>query len=192
MARIGITGFNGFLSKKIRERTEFDWTDNLNDCDIIFHLGCPTFPAYMSTRENVQMYDYVKQTMSMVDEFKAKPFIFASTTGVLNMHYDHSSSMSYDVSKLFLENYVINNCEKYLILRIGSIISDNINDVMSMKPDRVQRRLLNKDTKDIPFEDYYLFVNDFVDVTISELANINNRIIDYPYKKIQMHKLLIK
>lgn len=192
MATIGITGFNGFLSKKIRERNDFNWTKNLDEADIIFHLGCPTFPAYMGKEENLQMYPYVEETIKLINQYSKKPFVFASTTGVLNIHYDHSSSMSYDVSKLFLENYVFNTCKKFLILRIGSIISNNIDDVKLMKSDRVQPRILNKDLKGIPFEDYYLDVNDFVDITIESLNNIDNRIIEYPFIKLPIHKLIVK
>lgn len=187
--KIALTGYNGFLAKKLRARTEFEWTQDLWDADIIFHLGSPTFTQHMNKEDSIRMHDYVKDTINLIDNNKV-PFVFASTTGVLNMHYNHDNHMTYDVSKLYLENYVINNCEKYLILRIGTIISKCIDDIKLMKSDRVQPRILNKDTKDIPFEDYYLNVDIFVDETIKALKHIDNRIIEYPLEKLSMIKLL--
>ena len=189
--KIALTGYNGFLAKKLRARTEFEWTQDLWDANVVFHLGSPTFTQHMSKHDSIRMHEYVKDTINLIDDIKV-PFVFASTTGVLNMHYNHDCHMTYDVSKLYLENYIINNCENYLILRIGTIYSKDINDVKMMKQDRVQPRVMNKDTSGIPFEDYYLNVDVFIDTTIEALTNIDNRIIEYPLEKLSMIKLIAK
>lgn len=120
--RVGLSGWGGFLATKLRERTEVEWVESNTDVDVFVHLGSPTFTQAELHQHDAQvMHQYVRETVKLIDRTDA-PFVFASTTGVDDIQLDHKGSTSYNLGKLYLENYVINNCDKYIILRIGTIV----------------------------------------------------------------------
>ena len=186
--KITITGWNGFLSHKLRERTDIDWTEDNADC--LLHLGGPTFTnAELFEHDAQVMHQYVRETIKKIDRFDG-PVVFASTTGVDDIQLDHKGSTSYNLAKLYLENYIINNCDNHLILRIGTVISYNQTDVDLMKPDRLQQRILRKDYTNIPFEDYYLPVDTFVNTTIEAIQTAKSGILEYDLVKLTLPQLI--
>ena len=189
--KVGLSGFHGFLANKLKERTEIEWVDGVDDIDYYIHMGSPTFTEEdIGSDESKVMHQYVKSSMKLIDDLSV-PILFASSTGVDDIQLDHSGSTSYNLSKLFLENYIIHNCPKYTILRIGTIFSPHIEDVHSMKPDRIQPRLLRKEFKGIPFQDYYLNVDVFVDVTINAILNFNTGIVEFPLEQKRLTDLIV-
>lgn len=190
--RVGLTGWNGFLAQKLRERTDVEWVNGTENIDLLFHLGSPTFTAHELTRDDAQvMHRYVKDSMELISKFSG-PVMFGSTTGVDDICLTHNGSTSYNLGKLFLESYVLNNCDKYMIMRIGTIYSDSVADVAAMKQDRVQPRIMRGDLKDIPFEDWYLNVNTFVGQTMDAIQNFNTGIFEYNLVKLRMTQLRVK
>jgi len=135
------------------------------------------------------MHQYVRETIKLLDRTDA-PVVFASTTGVDDIKLDHTGSTSYNLGKLFLENYVINNCDKYMILRIGTIVSKNPADIALMKPDRLQPRIQRNDLTNIPLEDYYLDVDTFVNTTMNSILNFKNGIVEYELTKYTLPALV--
>jgi nucleoside-diphosphate-sugar epimerase len=187
--RVGLSGWGGFLASKLRENTEIEWVNGVDNIDAFLHLGSPTFTAHELFEHDAQvMHQYVRESIKMIDRINV-PFVFASTTGVDDIQLDHRGSTAYNLGKLYLENYVINECDKYLVLRIGTVVSSKKADVLAMKSDRIQQRILNKDYSNIPTKDYYLDVDDFVNVTVAALQKIDNRIVDYPLKELSMPAL---
>ena len=190
--RVGISGWAGFLATKLRERTDVEWVDSTGNIDCYLHLGGPTFTQEELSEHDAQvMHQYIRESIKMIDRLQV-PVILGSTTGVGDIRLDHTGSTSYNLSKLYLENYVLNNCDDSLILRIGTIYSNNINDVLQMKQDRIQPRLLRKDTQGIPFEDHYLNVDIFVNTTINAIINKQKGILTYQLDKLTMPKLMVK
>ena len=126
--------------------------------------------------------------MRQIDEFNG-PIVFASTTGVDDIQLDHGGSTPYNLSKLFIENYLINSFKPHMILRIGTIVSKRRSDVELMKPDRVQPRIA-KGIFDVENEDYYLDVDTFVDSTIDYLLNFENGIKEYELVKLTKTQLM--
>lgn len=186
--KIKITGWNGFLSQKLRENTELDWSED--DGDVLLHLGGPTFTHSELFEHDAQvMHQYVRETIKIVDRFPGR-IIFASTTGVDDIRLDHKGSTSYNLAKLYLENYIINNCEDHLILRIGTVISDKMSDVNLMKPDRIQPRVLQKDLTNIPLEDYYLPIETFVSRTVEAIKLGEQGILEYNLTKLSIWQLV--
>lgn len=189
--RVGLSGWGGFLATKLRERTEVDWVEDNKNVDMYVHMGSPTFTQAELHRHDAHvMHQYVRETIKLIDRTDA-PFIFASTTGVDDIQLDHKGSTSYNLGKLFLENYVINNCDKYMILRIGTIVSKNPADIALMKPDRLQQRINRNDLTNIPFEDYYLDVDTFVNTTMNSILNFKNGIVEYNLTKYTLPKLVL-
>jgi len=185
-----LTGWNGFLSKKLRIRNEINWVQDIENSNSLFLMGSPTFTqSQLLKNDAVIMHQYVLKTIDKIKDYKNK-IIFASTTGVDDISLDHTGSTAYNLSKLYIENYIINHCEDYLILRIGTIISKNVEDIRLMKPDRLQQRILNKDFKDIPFEDYYLDVESFIDKTIRAILNNQSGILHYDLEKYTLPNLI--
>lgn len=190
--KVGLSGWNGFLATKLRERTDIEWVDGKEDIDCYLHLGSPTFTQVELHQHDAQvMHQYVRETIKMVDRLPV-PIIFGSTTGVDDIRLDHTGSTSYNLGKLYLENYILNNCDNALVLRIGTIYSNSIADVQQMKDNRIQPRLLRQDTAGIPFEDYYLNVDVFVDTTITAILNKQQGILTYKLDKLTMPKLIVK
>jgi hypothetical protein len=188
--KIGLTGWGGFLATKLRKRTDVEWAERTEDIDCLVLMGSPTFTdAELDQHDAQVIHQYVRETIRIIDRYDG-PIVFASTTGVDDMHLDHKGSTSYNLGKFYLENYVINNCDKYIILRIGTIVSDKLSDIQLMKPDRLQQRILRKDYSNIPMEDYYLDVDVFVDTTVDAILNFKNGILEYPLEKITLPKLI--
>jgi len=189
--RVGLSGWGGFLATKLRERTEVEWVESNTDVDVFVHLGSPTFTQAELHQHDAQvMHQYVRETVKLIDRTDA-PFVFASTTGVDDIQLDHKGSTSYNLGKLYLENYVINNCDKYIILRIGTIVSKDPADIALMKPDRLQQRIKRNDLTNIPFEDYYLDVDTFVNTTMDSILKFKNGIVEYELTKYTLPKLVL-
>ena len=189
--KIVISGWNGFLASKLRERTEVEWVEDNRNVDMFIHMGSPTFTqAELYQHDAHVMHQYVRESIKLIDRTDA-PVVFASTTGVDDIRLDHTGSTSYNLGKLFLENYVINNCDKYMILRIGTIISKNPVDIALMKPDRLQQRILRNDLTNIPLEDYYLDVDTFVNTTMNSILNFKNGIVEYELTKYTLPALVL-
>ncbi len=187
--KVSITGWNGFLANKLRERRDIEWVQYPEEADYVFLLGSPTFTSSSLTQENAQaMHQYVKETMEIVDKTTV-PIFFASTTGVSDIELDHEGTTAYNLSKLFLENYIINHCEEYTICRIGTIITRDVKDFRIMKNDRVQKRIMNGNYEGVPGVDEYLDVNTFVEVTIDAMQNFETQILEYPLEVIGTQQL---
>jgi hypothetical protein len=186
--KIALTGWNGFLATKLREHTDVEWTEDRNNTDALVLMGGPTFTDPELDQHDAQvMHQYVRETIKIVDRYEGL-IIFASTTGVDDIRLDHRGSTSYNLAKLYLENYIINNCDNYAILRIGTVISDNLDDIAIMKPDRVQPRI-QQGIMPKEWEDYYLFVNEFVNTTLDVVLNKRTGIIEYPLTKLTLAQL---
>jgi hypothetical protein len=189
--KVSLTGWNGFLSKKIREKTEIEWQKQIENSDYLFLMGSPTFTGTtLSNSDCIKMHEYVKNTISIIDSY-SKPIIFASTTGVNDINLNHSGTTCYNLSKLYLENYIISKCDQWMILRIGTIISEKKEDIEEMRFDRVQQRLRKKDLTNIEFEDEYLFIDEFVDLTIKNMLDFKTGIVEYKLTKITLPKLML-
>ena len=134
--------------------------------------------------------NYVKNTINKIDSY-SNPIIFASTTGVNDIDLNHSGTTCYNLCKLYIENYIMNKCENWMILRIGTIISDNKYDIDKMRFDRIQQRMLKNDFTNIEFEDNYLFVDEFVNTTINNILNFNIGIVHYKLTKMTLPKLML-
>jgi nucleoside-diphosphate-sugar epimerase len=187
---VGVSGCRGFLAKQLRDRTDIEWVDRTTDIDYYLHLGSPTFTGKDLTQENAQvMHRYVKETIELVDNLTV-PIIFASTTGVDDIQLDHTGSTCYNLAKLYIENYIINHCKNYMILRVGTIVSSDLTHILEMKPDRLQQRILRKDYKGIPMEDKYLDINDFVNITADKIKCFETGIVNYNLKTIKLSELL--
>lgn len=188
--RFYITGMNGLLAHKLMQSDRYEWSDDPRSSDALFLLGSPTcgygeLPAEFGTN----MHAYVEQTIDLISNH-GKPIIFASTTGVNDISTDHAGHTTYNLAKLYLENYIIHNVEQYLILRIGTIVSRSRNDVDMMKPDRVQQRLRRKEYTTIDTQDSYLDINTFVEHTLDNISTINNQIIEYPHISLSLFDLM--
>lgn len=189
--KIALTGWNGFLSRKIKESGEIQWQKTIEDSDYLFLMGSPTFTAASLTVDDTKcMHNYVKETIEIIDSY-TNPIIFASSTGVNDISLNHSGTTCYNLCKLYLENYIISNCDSWMILRIGTIISDKKEDILSMCPDRIQQRLLRKDLTNIEFEDDYLFVDEFVNSTIENILDFKTGIVNYKLTKMTLPKLML-
>jgi hypothetical protein len=187
---VGVSGFHGFLASRLRNRLDINWVDRNNDIDYYLHLGSPTFTEEELTKENAQvMHRYVKETIELIDNLTV-PIIFASTTGVDDIQLDHKGSTAYNLAKLYIENYIINNCEKYMILRIGTVVSTGLRDVLEMKPNRIQPRILRGEFTGIPLEDKYLNIEDFVNTTSDKIKNFKNGIVTYKLKTMKLSELI--
>ena len=190
--KVALTGWNGFLATKLRARTEIDWQESFEGSDALLLMGSPTFThSELSIHDAQVVHQYVRETIKIVDRYPNR-IIFASSTGVDDIQLDHKGSTAYNLGKLYIENYIVNNADEYTILRIGTIYSNSQADVDAMKPDRVQPRLMLKDLAGIPFEDYYLNVDTFVDVTIDKLLNPANEIVEYPLDNLTLTRLMLK
>jgi len=187
--KVALTGWNGFLATKLRESTAVEWVEHPEKADMLLHLGSPTFTQAELHQHDAQvMHQYVRESIKIIDRFDG-PVLFASTTGVDDIQLDHAGSTCYNLGKLYLENYVINNCDDWAVLRIGTIVSKDPDDIAAMKPDRIQPRIQRKDLANIEWEDYYLLVDDFVNTTLALIQDFKTGIVTYPLTKFTLAEL---
>lgn len=188
--KVHLTGWNGFLARKLREHAAIDWVEDGKDTDILFLMGSPTFTNIELSQHDAQVvHQYVRDTIKIIDRYP-NHIIFASTSGVDDVRMDHKGSSCYNLGKLYLENYIINNCESYCILRIGTIISSKASDISMMRPDRIQQRIARKDFTNIPIFDQYLDIDVFVESTIKVINTKRNGIYEYPLKQQTLPELI--
>ena len=180
-----ITGEKGFLAQELLQHMKIPK-------DTIILMGSPTFDVVnITTEQSLKLHDYVKETMDIVDRNLDKYIIFASSDGVDDIKFDHTGSTSYSVAKLFLENYIINRCKNHLILRIGTILSDDIEKVRRMKPTRIQNQILNKRMRWMPaLKEDYLMLDDFINETIEVIRQGKIGIHEYKLTEIKVTALL--
>jgi nucleoside-diphosphate-sugar epimerase len=185
--KVKLTGWNGFLSTKLRENNSIEWVED-GPCDILFLMGGPTFTESELGQHDAQvMHQYVRETIKIIDRFPGH-IIFASSTGVDDIRLDHKGSTCYNLAKLYLENYLINNTDRYTILRIGTIISNSLDDIARMKSDRIQPQIQNGIFPS-EWEDYYLDIDQFVNTTIDVILGETYGIVEYPLIKLTTAQL---
>jgi len=187
--KVALTGWGGFLATKLRTATDIDWTEDRDNCDMLILMGSPTFTGAELDQHDAQvMHQYVRETIRMIDRVD-RPIIFASTTGVDDIQLDHRGSTSYNLAKLYLENYVMYNCDAWTILRIGTVISKDPTDLSLMKQDRIQPRIKRKDLTGIDWEDNYLLLDDFLNTTLDRIRNFKTGIVEYQLTKFTIAEL---
>ena len=163
-----ITGPNGFLYNEL----DIQDTD-----DLLFLLGGPT------TDDESKLDEYVKSTKELVTNNTDKYVVFASNAWV-----DHHNDL-YSNAKKELEQFIKQSCTKHLILRIGDIISSNIEKVKKMKPDRIQQQILRNELSDIPFISQYLDLDQFVKETNKVVNNKNTGVHYYKLSELNLMEL---
>lgn len=187
--KVCMTGWHGFLSSKLRECEQIDWRDSPVGTDVLVLMGSPTFTQHELSQNDAQdMHTYVRDTIRLIDSYAGR-IVFASTTGVDDIQLDHAGSTAYNLAKLYLENYIVNHCSKYTILRIGTIVSKRKSDVTRMKPDRVQPKIA-QGVFDVDDVDYYLDVDTFVNSTIKYILDQENGIKEYELIKLTKMQLM--
>lgn len=183
LPRAYVTGQRGFIARKLFERTDVEWVMSPHDqYDTIVLAGSPTLAKPDFTREDGrQFHTYVVETIQLLETIpQQKKVLFVSTQSPAMISDKHDGNMPYLLAKLFLENYIIHHRDNYQIHRMGTIISRKRSDIMMMKPDRIQREILDKQTSNLrPTEDY-VFVEDAIDSIIGGIYNSNNDIVYYP------------
>jgi nucleoside-diphosphate-sugar epimerase len=187
--KIAMTGWGGFLATKLRQASsQIEWVEYPAEADALIHLGSPTFThAELFEHDAQVMHQYVRETIKLFDRFDG-PILFASTTGVDDIRLDHKGTTSYNLAKLFLENYVLNECDSPTVLRIGTIVSSDPADIREMKPNRIQPQML-QGIMPTEWEDCYLFVEDFVNTTLDVILNKTTGIVEYPLKTLTLAQL---
>jgi hypothetical protein len=187
--KVALTGWGGFLATKLRTATDIEWTEDRNNCDMLILMGSPTFTdAELDQHDAQVMHQYVRETIRIIDRFDG-PVIFASTTGVDDIQLDHRGSTSYNLAKLYLENYVMYNCDVWTILRIGTIISMDPADLLLMKQDRIQPRIKRKDLANIDWKDNYLLLEHFINTTLDRIRNFKTGIVEYQLTQFTIAEL---
>lgn len=178
-----ITGQNGFLYNELKDKFE-------DSDDMLFLLGGPTFDFPLSINDAARLHIYVHQTIKLIDENINKYIVFASSTGVDDIDLKHEGFMAYSIAKLYLENYIMTFCDDYLILRIGTIISDDKEIMKRMKGTRIQNRILSGNFKNIPLIDKYLDLDQFINETINIIKNHKCGIHEYSLRTLKLSELV--
>ena len=197
--KIHITGHNGFLAKKIIQNIPDNIKLSDKDFDIYFDLGATIFTSNTISQEQCKLlFDEMIEKINIWKNLDDKiNILFASSTGVNDISLEHDNSTCYNLYKLTMENWLMNNKKNFTILRIGTIYSTNPNDYKIMKTDRVPFRIRNKNFKDIPMIDEYLDIKNFIKKTLYIIENITAapQIVEYELDElsiIQLSKIIPK
>lgn len=187
-----LTGWGGYLAYCLMQTSQvpWRWTRGPENTDALFLLGGPTYTSLTEEPdERSVMEKYYNDTVELINGYNER-IIFASTTGV-----NDPVLKPYTEVKYRLEQYIIEHCQDYLILRIGSIISDDQRHISIMKPDRIQPRMQRGDYTGIKFTDHYLHTNTFVEETLIAINSGRQGIMDYslqPLTLLELRKMTLK
>lgn len=177
-----ITGENGFLFKQLQGKIE-------DSDDLLFLLGSPTYDFEIERCQANKLFNYVQETIDLINKNMNKYIVFASSTGVTDIDFEHKGMMTYTLAKLYLENYIIQNCNNYVILRIGTIVSNDLEIIKQMKGTRIQKRILMNNIKGIPMNDEYLDLNQFINETCDIINNKKQGIHHYQLQEMSLFDL---
>ena len=135
--KIAITGSTGFIGSKLvdtllsRGHNVYAIGRNITpiECDVIYHLACPSSTAYINNNPKEVMDTIIDVTRKALDICPTALFVNASSMGVEFIDLDKGPQNAYNVAKRCMEEYLEHSRgpSGYINYRIPSVYGPGAN-----------------------------------------------------------------
>lgn len=174
MRKIAVTGATGFIGKRLitelshRGHTVYPIDRNFRqiECDMIYHLACPSSTEYINKNTREVMDTIMDVTRKTLDICPTAFFINASSRGAEFIDIDKGPQNAYNVAKRCMEIYLEYSAgvANYINYRIPSVYGPGAN------PDNFIQRCIDK-TAYKPINPNKLYYIAHIDHVIEALAD---------------------
>lgn len=136
MAKIVVTGASGFIGKhlvkalkdKKHEVITFNRKFYGTDCDMIYHLACPSTTAAINKDPQQIFRAIVEGTKWALSINQKALFVNASCLSAANTEGESSPQMLYNLSKRLMEEYLEHSGQEFVNYRIPSVYGPGMHD----------------------------------------------------------------
>lgn len=183
-----LIGYTGFVGSNIKNQKDFDYYYNTKNIDEIVDKSFNTIVCagvsgvkFFANENPKKDYDDIISLIEKIDKCFFNKFVLISTLSV----YDNPADNAYGRNRLYLENYVRNNFNDYLIVRLPGLFGKNL------KKNTIYD-LINKDYQYLPDEtsvlQYYCLDNIWADIECALKHNL--KILNIGTEPIVFKKIL--
>jgi UDP-glucose 4-epimerase len=172
-------GHTVFKSNRIDSNSDFDWSNK--KIDYCIHCASTLIPSSSSEEFYDEFFNLIEPTFLLIDRCEERkiPFIFISSGGAIysdsNDYLSEKSAMSpstfYGLSKLIIENYILEKAKeelKYMVLRPTNVYGRDIKNINKNQGfiENTVFSIINDETiklfGDISNERDYIYIDDFI------------------------------
>ena len=172
-------GHTVFKSNRIDSNSDFDWSNK--KIDYCIHCASTLIPSSSSDEFYDEFFNLIEPTFLLIDRCGERkiPFIFISSGGAIysdsNDYLSEKSAMSpstfYGLSKLIIENYILEKAKeelKYMVLRPTNVYGRDIKNINKNQGfiENTVFSIINDETiklfGDISNERDYIYIDDFI------------------------------
>lgn len=172
-------GHTVFKSNRIDSKLDFDWGNK--KIDYCIHCASALIPSSSSEEFYDEYFNLIEPTFLLIDRCEERkiPFIFISSGGAIYSDSDdylsEKSAMSpstfYGLSKLIIENYILEKAKeelKYMVLRPTNVYGRDIKNINKNQGfiENTVFSIINDETiklfGDISNERDYIYIDDFI------------------------------
>ena len=180
-----LVGYSGFVGSNICNLTEFSNLYNSKNVaeaydtcpDLLVYSGVPA-AMFIANASPQKDFEIILEAIDNIKKIKAKRVVLISTVAV----YDRTSGVDethiineenilpYGKNRLYLENWVLENCEQSLIVRLPAIYGENLKknfiyDYINIIPKMLNQSKYSElggfESESVVFKNYELKEDDF-------------------------------
>jgi hypothetical protein len=163
-----LVGHTGFVGSNLLNQTSFDGVYNSKNIEDSFGLN-PDFLIYSGVRAEKFLANsnpendflIIENAINNIKKINPKKIVLISTVDVYpspisvneNTEIDNSNLQAYGKNRLYLEDWIENNFEDYLILRLPALIGVNLKknfiyDIVNVVPAMLNQNLFDRLNKE--------------------------------------------
>lgn len=172
MAKIVVTGASGFIGVRLvdalREKGHEVITYRRKfygmNCDIIYHLACPSTTKDINKDPMNIFRAIVEGTRWALSIDQKALFVNASSMGATQTDIDSSPQLLYNLSKRLMEEYIAHDNRQFVNYRIPSVYGPNMHDDNFIKR-CIDGRAYEPENRDTPY--YIAHIDDVVEAMVN-------------------------
>lgn len=159
-----LVGHTGFVGSNLLNQTNFDFVFNSKNIhesfglipDLLIYSGVKA-EKFLANSNPENDFQIIENAINNIQKINPKKIVLISTVDVYpipinvseNSEIDNSNLQVYGKNRLYLENWVENNFDDYLILRLPALIGKNLKknfiyDIINIIPAMLNQGLFDK------------------------------------------------
>lgn len=176
MAKIAVTGSHGFIGSRLVHQLLDQGHQVIKiarhmppaDCDIIYHLACPSSTRFINDNPLEIVDIIVDGTRKALEINPTAKFVFASSYGASELTLDKSPQLNYNSAKFLMEQYLEHSGRDVVIYRLPSVYG------IGMSNDAFVKKCIDKNAyrPKKPNKKHYIAHIDYVVEQMSKLEQV--------------------